>query len=129
MEEEYETTSSCEKTLSADLWLGWWSILCVPFVSELSAIFSFWLRSLLFLAQDINHYSCKTKILATSAQNFCNETKEIQTNLFWGFTLASWKDKFKTKRKRLRKNCAICFIFDVKKSPRGSDTCLFNKWL
>lgn len=84
---------------------------------------------LLFLAQDINHYSSKTKILATSAQNFCNENKEIQTNLFWGYKLASWKEKFKTKRKRLGKNCTTCFIFDVKKSSRGSDMCLFNKWL
>ena len=112
MEEEYETTSSCEKTLSADLGLGWCSILCVPFVSELSALFSFWLRSLLFLAQDINHYSSKTKILATSAQNFCNETEEIQTKLFWRFISASRKIKTKRKRDGGWKH-AIYFIYDV----------------
>lgn len=80
-----------------------YSILSVPFVSEFFILFSFWLRSPLSVAQDINHYSSKPKILARSAQNFCNETEEIQTNLLWGFTPASSKEKCKSKRKRLSK--------------------------
>lgn len=80
-----------------------YSILCIPFVFQFSILFSFWLRSPLFVAQDINHYTSKTKILARSAQNFCNETEEIETNLFQGFTLASRKEKLKSKRKRLAK--------------------------
>lgn len=75
----------------------------VSHLFELSALSSFWLRSPLFLAQDINHYSSKTKILATSAQNFCNETEEIQTKLFWGFISASRKEKIKTKTKKTNK--------------------------
>lgn len=80
-----------------------YSILCVPFVSEFSILFSFWLRSLLSVAQDINHYSSKPKILARSAQNFCNKTEEIQTTLLWGFTPASSKEKFKSKKKKFVK--------------------------
>lgn len=84
----------------------------VSHLFEFSALFSFWLRSPLSLAQDINHYSSKTKILATSAQNFCNETEEIQTKLFWRFISASRKIKTKRKRDGGWKH-AIYFIYDV----------------
>jgi len=72
------------------------------------------------VVQDINHFSSKTKILARTAQNFCNETEEIQTDLFGGFTPASRKEKLKSKRKRPAKEmCAICFISEFnKKYPR-----------
>lgn len=83
-----------------------YSILCVPFVSKFSILFSFWLRSL-SVAQDINHYSSKPKILARSAQNFCNETGELQTNLLWGFTPASSKEKFRSKKKNCQKKSEL----------------------
>lgn len=94
-----------------------YSILCLPFVSEFSILFSFWLRSPLSVAEDINHYSSKPKILARSAQNFCNETGEIQTNLLWDFTPASSKEKFKSKRKKCQKKSEldVSFLSLIKK--------------
>lgn len=101
--EEYEISNS-EKTLSAGLGPGF----IVNFVCPICFLVFYSLLFLthispLFVAQDINHYPSKPKILARAAQNFSNETEEIQTNLFWAFIPAKRKEKFKSKRKRLAK--------------------------
>lgn len=59
------------------------------------------------MAQDINHYSSKPKILARSAQNFCNETEEIQTNLFWGSTPANRKRNSQVREKDWQKKSEL----------------------